>query len=103
MSIEKVNAYYTSNKLVFASIEEAQVAELELIFKTELPSIDPQAANALASVLIQHSEDVVDILTMTPKRKPGRPLGKRKKDSAIKTAAEAVVNATANAAEPPAA
>lgn len=66
MSIQFTKAYVANGK-TFASLVEAQLAAMEdLLSKT----VDPSYSKNAAVAILQNSEKVIDILTVTDKSRP---------------------------------
>lgn len=61
--IEKTIGYRTGEK-VFAFIEDAQREELRTLLKLD------SSVNSIVDLMIDHSKEIVDILTTGPKSRP---------------------------------
>ena len=96
MSIEKANAYVTTEGQAFLKLEDAQKSEIVKLLQEDLNALEPNIIEDIADALVRNGDQIVSLLTLTPHApKKGRPKGSRNKgrslDAAIKEAAEAVV------------
>lgn len=72
MPINKATGYLTSDGTMCATLEEAQVKELRVLLNVIDGSgaVNPEALDIIASDLVKHSDELLDILAMTPRSKP---------------------------------
>jgi hypothetical protein len=82
MSIEQVSAYRVG-ELMFPTIQEAQKSELAALFSV-MPNSGGVPLDIIASTIVEHTDEVVAILTCQPKakakspRKPRSDIGKKR-------------------------
>lgn len=70
MPIIATRAYKASNGVVYASIEEAQKAELERLFEKESDGAPTYVSWEIAEKLLKEAETVLAILTTGPRARP---------------------------------
>lgn len=79
MSIQQVSAYRVGEQ-VFPTIEEAQIKELTMLLSEG--GVMNEIAESVVERILEHTDEVVDILTSTPKaaakRKPRSDIGKKR-------------------------
>lgn len=79
--IQQVSAYRVG-ELVFPTIQEAQKSELEALFDGLDKGAGHEHAKACAAIVVSHTDEVVAILTCSPKpkatRKPRSDIGKKR-------------------------
>ena len=73
--IEFTKSYKTADGEVFATIEEAQMHEIEATLTKLIENLGPNAVKAFpaadaARMIVTEKEAIVDILTTTPNSKP---------------------------------
>lgn len=71
--IEFTKAFKSSNGKVHTSLSDAQKSDLvEILLGFQLPQSDAAEQNAkdTAEIIVEHAEQIVDILTTTPTSKP---------------------------------
>jgi hypothetical protein len=66
MAITKAVGFKASDGVVYATVEEAQRAELEVLFQAN----DPWQTEEVAKAIVQHSDAVLAILTTGPRTRP---------------------------------
>lgn len=87
--IEKTTAYKVGDQ-VFSTITDAQVHEIEVLFK-DFPIVDNPVWNphGIALRILETQQVILDILTMTPSSKPkARAINGGRKPRKAKTVAE---------------
>lgn len=70
--IQFTKSYKTSDNQLFGSVEEAKIHELELVIAKINPThgVSPENVDAIATMIMNNKDIILDILTTTPNSKP---------------------------------
>lgn len=76
--IQAVSAYRVGEQ-VFPTIQEAQKSELATLFEPWTPNLNEDLAKTAATKIVEHTDEVVAILTCQPRtKKPRSDIGKKR-------------------------